>query len=202
MAALSQDFLSKFIACRGDSGQSAVGSGSTALAEIGCDEGGDRSAQCDLVEEAQGQDIYLANFGPGSGDTPPRRVNTIVAGNQSEPKVARNAAGNFAIAWRSDNPPAIVTRVFSADGTPASSDVILATSEDFQANVEMVVKVLNACSFGERFWAFAGGLTNVRVTLRVDDLASGHSKSYVNFGGEKFQPIQDTAAFDTCSASP
>ncbi|PYQ62998.1 MAG: hypothetical protein DMF53_11555 [Acidobacteria bacterium] len=40
-------------------------------------------------------------------------------------------------------------------------------------NVELVVKVLDACSFNQRFWVFAGGLTNVRVTLTVTDMAKG-----------------------------
>jgi len=41
-------------------------------------------------------------------------------------------------------------------------------------NVEMVVKVLNGCGFNQRYWVFAGGLTNVQVTLTVTD-ATGQS---------------------------
>ena len=66
------------------------------------------------------------------------------------------------------------------------------------ANVEMVVKVLNACSTSNRYWVFAGGLTNVRVTVSVTDTQNGNVRTYVNPINVPFQPIQDTAAFATC----
>lgn len=66
------------------------------------------------------------------------------------------------------------------------------------ANVEMVVKVLNACAFNQRTWVFAGGLTNVQVTLAVTDTQTGAVKTYVNPQGTAYQPIQDTGAFATC----
>lgn len=66
------------------------------------------------------------------------------------------------------------------------------------ANVEMVVKVLNACSFADRFWVFAGGLTNVEVAMRVEDTQTGASHVYTNPASTPFQPIQDTNAFATC----
>lgn len=65
------------------------------------------------------------------------------------------------------------------------------------ANVEMVLKVLNACSLS-RYWVFAGGLTNVQVTLTVTDTRTGTVKTYINPLGQAFQPIQDTNAFATC----
>ena len=66
------------------------------------------------------------------------------------------------------------------------------------ANVEAVVKVLDACAFNQRFWVFAGGLTDVRVTLTITDTRTGTVKTYANPGGTAFQPIQDTSAFATC----
>lgn len=66
------------------------------------------------------------------------------------------------------------------------------------ANVEMVVKVLNGCSFGETYWLFAGGLTNVEVTTTVTDTHTGLSKTYTNPLGTAFAPIQDTSTFSTC----
>ena len=67
------------------------------------------------------------------------------------------------------------------------------------SNVELVVKVLNACSGnGGRFWVFAGGLTNVGVTLTVTDVQTKAVQSYVNPAGTPFAPIQDTSAFSTC----
>lgn len=65
-------------------------------------------------------------------------------------------------------------------------------------NVEMVVKVLDACNGFDRFWVFAGGLTNVEVEMRVCDTQEGIQKTYFNPPETPFQPIQDTDAFATC----
>jgi hypothetical protein len=66
------------------------------------------------------------------------------------------------------------------------------------SNIELVVKVLNGCGVNNRYWVFAGGLTNVRVVLRVTDTQTGELKRYVNPQGAAFQPIQDTLAFASC----
>jgi hypothetical protein len=66
------------------------------------------------------------------------------------------------------------------------------------ANVEMVIKVLDACSFADRFWVFAGGLTNVEVDITVTDTQTGTIQTYSNPLNTPFQPIQDTNAFATC----
>jgi hypothetical protein len=66
------------------------------------------------------------------------------------------------------------------------------------SNVEMVVKVLNGCGITNRYWVFAGGLTNVKVTLTVTDMNNGTVKTYINPLNTAFAPIQDTAAFATC----
>ena len=67
------------------------------------------------------------------------------------------------------------------------------------ANVELIVKVLDACSTAfESFWVFASGLTNVEVVLTVVDTESGVLRRYENPKGNPFAPIQDTNAFETC----
>lgn len=66
------------------------------------------------------------------------------------------------------------------------------------SNVEAVVKVLNACSLNDRYWVFAGGLTDVRTVITVTDTQRNAVKTYVNPQGRPFQPIQDTSAFATC----
>lgn len=63
------------------------------------------------------------------------------------------------------------------------------------SNVEMVVKVLDACSVNGHQWVFAGGLTNVGVALRVLDTRTGTVKTYQNIIGVALAPIQDTSAF-------
>jgi YVTN family beta-propeller protein len=66
------------------------------------------------------------------------------------------------------------------------------------SNLEMVVKVLDGCAVNGRYWVFAGGLTNVGVTLRVEDTKTGQTRTYTNPLGTPFRPIQDTGAFASC----
>ncbi len=65
-------------------------------------------------------------------------------------------------------------------------------------NIEVLVKVLDACSVFDRFWVFGAGLTNVRVRLVVTDTETGEVREYVNNQGNAFEPVQDTQAFSTC----
>lgn len=66
------------------------------------------------------------------------------------------------------------------------------------ANVEMLVKVLNGCDWNDRAWVFAAGLTNVKVKLRVVDSFTGAVWERTNPLGQAFLPIQDTDAFEGC----
>ena len=66
------------------------------------------------------------------------------------------------------------------------------------SNVEMVVKVLNACGSFNRYLVFAGGLTNLKVTMTVTDMQNGTVKTYQNPQSTPVAPIQDTSAFATC----
>lgn len=72
------------------------------------------------------------------------------------------------------------------------------------ANLELVVKVIDACGFpgASRFWAFAAGLTDVGVRLKITDTWTGATRTYSNPRGTPFQPIQDIEAFATCGAPP
>ncbi len=70
-------------------------------------------------------------------------------------------------------------------------------------NVELVVKVLDACPLPafESFWVFAAGLTDVEVELTVTDTVTDEPRTYSSELGVPFAPIQDTAAFATCTAA-
>jgi hypothetical protein len=65
-------------------------------------------------------------------------------------------------------------------------------------NVEIVIKVLNACSLGNHYWVFAGGLTNVQTVITVTDTQASVVRTYRTAAGPAFPPIQDTNAFATC----
>jgi streptogramin lyase len=68
-------------------------------------------------------------------------------------------------------------------------------------NIEVAAKVLDGCEFNGHDWVFAGGLTDVEVTLTVIDTVTGALKAYTNPDGTAFQPIQDTKAFEACPPS-
>jgi 6-phosphogluconolactonase len=90
-----------------------------------------------------------------------------------------------------------------ASGSGAAQAVGLTSDTGYlwffsSSNVEAIVKVLNGCGLNGHYWVFAGGLTNVAVTLTVTDTQTGISQPYSNPAGTTFQPIQDTSAFSTC----
>ncbi|MEX0878667.1 MAG: PKD domain-containing protein [Thermoanaerobaculia bacterium] len=66
------------------------------------------------------------------------------------------------------------------------------------ANIEVVLKVLNACAINNRYWVFSAGLTNVEVTLTVTDTQRGTVETFVNPLGMAYQPVQDTSSFASC----
>ena len=65
-------------------------------------------------------------------------------------------------------------------------------------NVELVAKVLDGCAVNDRFWVFLAGLTNLEVTVTVEDTLTGEIQSYTNPLGTPFFPVQDTDAFKGC----
>jgi hypothetical protein len=65
-------------------------------------------------------------------------------------------------------------------------------------NLELFVKVLDACATFDRYWVFVAGLTDVEVQLVARDLETGAARTYYNPLGQPFQPILDASAFATC----
>jgi hypothetical protein len=66
------------------------------------------------------------------------------------------------------------------------------------ANVELTLKVLDACAVNHRFWVFASGLTDVRVDITVEDTVTGTTWTHRNNAGTPFQPRLDTNALAIC----
>ena len=62
------------------------------------------------------------------------------------------------------------------------------------ANVEVVVKVLDGTAINGHYWVFFGTLSNVRFEVSVTDVQTGRTKTYVNPEGYMFS-IADTLAF-------
>jgi PKD repeat protein len=68
-------------------------------------------------------------------------------------------------------------------------------------NTEVIVKVLDACTYDGHFWVFASGLTNLGVTLKVTDSQDVTSQTYTNPDGTSFLPVQDFTTFHACGGN-
>ena len=69
------------------------------------------------------------------------------------------------------------------------------------ANVELVVKVLDARGVNGNFWAFYGALSNVEYEVVVIDTETGESRRYKNPSGD-FASAGDTRAFPLEAGTP
>lgn len=68
-----------------------------------------------------------------------------------------------------------------------------------QNNVELLVKVLDACSLNQRFWVYGAASTDVEYTIEVIDRGRGDVvKTYFNPLGTASPAITDSQAFATC----
>lgn len=65
-------------------------------------------------------------------------------------------------------------------------------------NLELMIKVLDACGPFDRFWVFLGGITNVEFTVTVVDTETGKVRVYFNEQGQVANAVTDTSAFATC----
>ncbi|HUF85706.1 MAG TPA: hypothetical protein VMQ81_14080 [Acidimicrobiia bacterium] len=66
------------------------------------------------------------------------------------------------------------------------------------ANIELTVKVLDACVLNSHFWVFVASGSTVEYTLTVTDTQSDVTRTYGNDLGEVPSLLPDTAAFATC----
>lgn len=63
-------------------------------------------------------------------------------------------------------------------------------------NVELVAKIVNACSYSNAYSLYASGLTDVNVTFTVTDTLRGVTRQYVNPLGNRYCTVGD--GFATC----
>lgn len=92
----------------------------------------------------------------------------------------------------------------NGDGGPARAEPLTDETGYFWfgsvVNVEVVVKVLDACGLPsfQNYWVFGAGLTNFEVSLRITDTESGEIREYSNPQGRIFETIIDLGHFMTC----
>ena len=99
----------------------------------------------------------------------------------------------------------VKVRWTTPDGESGQGVVIPFTHESgvvwfFSAtNLELMIKVLDACGPFERYWVFIGGITNVEFLVTVVDTQTGKVRVYLNEQGHSANAVTDTSAFSTCS---
>ncbi len=132
--------------------------------------------------------------------TPPR-----VLGIRLDPASSTTGCTPSATALCLNNNRFRVEATFSTTGgLSGQAQVVKLTDETgylwffSSTNVEVVVKVLNACTFNNRYWVYSAGLTDVQVTITVTDTQTGAVKTYNNPQSRPFPPMLDSSAFATC----
>ncbi|MBZ0089283.1 MAG: hypothetical protein K8H90_02780, partial [Thermoanaerobaculia bacterium] len=92
-----------------------------------------------------------------------------------------------------------IGQVMSFNGARAESDQSAFFYFFDNANFEMGVKMVDACSFNDSFWVFVSGLTNQGYAVTILDTFTGQSRAYPNILGNYPQTIGATdgvAGFD------
>jgi len=69
------------------------------------------------------------------------------------------------------------------------------------ANVELVIKVLDAAGVNHHFWVFYGALSDVAYTITVTDTQTGVVRTYSN-PDHQLASVADTSAFASSESSP
>ncbi len=70
------------------------------------------------------------------------------------------------------------------------------------ANWEILVKVLDGCSFNDHHWVFAASATDVGFDLRVRDTATGRTRQYTKQPGKPARALVDVSAFPQACRQP
>ncbi|HWN41098.1 MAG TPA: fibronectin type III domain-containing protein [Thermoanaerobaculia bacterium] len=98
--------------------------------------------------------------------------------------------------WRAPGNPATAATAIPLEFAPESGLFYFSNP----GNIEMLVKVLNACDpvLGNKYWVFYAATTNVEFSLTVIDTQTGAVQVYENPANNPAAPVQDTNAFATC----
>lgn len=90
-------------------------------------------------------------------------------------------------------------REFGGDVGLATAEELTSETQTFwffdEENIELVVKILDACDFTGTYWVFAAGATNVEIDLGVTDTEFGRSMNYFNPSGRPFETVRSVGEF-------
>ena len=153
---------------------------------------------------------FLLGGGPG----PPQQAR-VPAARDSEAHdfetLERVIAKGAALELRAGGPLFLAQERFRVDVTFQVPDGTLGVGEPTKltsdsgyftffdpANVEIVAKVLDACTVNGKFWVFLAGLTDLGVTITVTDTTNGSVRTYENPPSNVFRSVLDIEAFPSC----
>lgn len=145
---------------------------------------------------------------------PPQQVR-VPAARDSEAhdyeSLERVIAEGAALEPRAGGPLFLTQERFRVDVTFQVPDGTLGTGEPTKltsdsgyftffdpSNVEIVAKVLDACTVNGKFWVFLAGLTDLGVTITVTDTTNGSVRTYENPPSTVFRSVLDIEAFPAC----
>ncbi len=153
-----------------------------------------------------GQDYYLVTAGAEPGATGNftnfvacSGATRVLAGNGSLPsndgRYGELLGGRFRVSatWRD-----FENRTGFARFVPLGSEESGVLWFFTPTNFEVMIKVLEACSYNNRYWVFYAALTNVEFEITVEDTFTSTRKVYRNALGVSAPAIADTNAFQTC----
>lgn len=127
---------------------------------------------------------------------PPGHIRGQIDGCFASPTTLCLADGRFAVTvgWATELP----------DGSNVDGEAVAVRETDnsgmfwfFEpSNLEILVKVLDACPVNGHRWVFFAGTTDVGFALRVTDTVTGEVRTYDNVDKTPVEPVLDTTAFE------
>lgn len=200
--------------------QSATGSASlsdyqaaTGTLSWGDGQGGTRSFPLVVLDDAleEGPEtVNLALSGPTGGATlgASAATLTVMDDDGTTPPPPDSCTPDTHTLCLNEDDRFLVTVTFTPpDGVPTEARAVDFGKRDSglffffaSSNIEMLVKVLNACTLPgfETYWVFYAATTNVAFEMTVVDTETGVVRTYTNDQGVPAPPVLDTEAFSTC----
>ena len=175
----------------GQSDDAELGPGSSALAGVALQD--ERSYYLVTAAESAGTNGDFSSFVACSGAT------RVLAGDGAMPaydgRYGEVQKGRFRISatWRD-----FQSHTGSAKFVPLGSSDSGVLWFFSPSNFEVMIKVLDACDFNNRFWVFFAAVTSVEFEITVTDTFTDTTKRYQNALGVSAPAVTDTSAFETC----
>ena len=130
---------------------------------------------------------------------------TVSCSGSQPPPTTGSCSPNSTTLCLSNNRFRVQVTYRAHDGSTGNGRVVPHSTPDSglfwffdENNWEMLIKMINACSFNNHFWVYGAATTDVQYTITVTDTKTGAQKQYNNALGNRAPAITDGTAFATC----